>query len=95
MIEPKDALNRLRSANLLPPGAELDDEELAATVAECEQRLAVERDTAVAGSRVAEEALRRRPSLGPGGALHWSARSPWQRWSPLLLCLRWSTTQGA
>lgn len=61
MIEPKDALDRLRRANLLPPNAKLDDE-LAATVAECERRIAAERGIDASESRYAGEALR--PTYG-------------------------------
>lgn len=58
MIEPNDALKRLRRANLLPPGAPPDGEELAAVVAECEQRVDVERGVAAPGARNTEDSLR-------------------------------------
>ncbi|MDJ0662909.1 MAG: hypothetical protein QNJ75_00015 [Acidimicrobiia bacterium] len=72
MIEPKDALSRLRSANLLPPGDELNEAERAAVVAECEQRVAVERGTA------APEMGRAGESLRPVSGGRW-------RWRPALV----------
>ncbi|MDJ0923260.1 MAG: hypothetical protein QNJ77_01755, partial [Acidimicrobiia bacterium] len=58
MIDSKDALNRLRRANLLPSGAVLDDDELAATRAECELRIAAERGSATPETGTTEESLR-------------------------------------
>ena len=72
MIEPKEALDRLRHANLLPPSAVLDDEELAASVAECERRVAVERGNATPETPRTEEYLRPVPGSRP-------------RWRPALV----------
>ena len=72
MIDSKDALNRLQRANLLPPGAVLEHEELAASVAECERRVARERGAAGTAGRRTEESLRPVPGSRP-------------RWRPALV----------
>ena len=72
MIEPKDALNRLRRANFLPPNAAPDGDELAAVAAECERRVVAEREMAAPETRKTEESLRPTSGLRP-------------RWRPALV----------
>lgn len=72
MINPNDALDRLRRANSVPATAKLDGDELAAAVGECERRIAVQRGAA--GGR---------PQSTEGFPP--PVRHPWHRWRPVLI----------